>query len=316
MENNFVNKQANNKKPPLFGTPTRGKGAGLSFTLATTLGTILLFILMIVMAIFGLMQTGYENTQWYLYFCYIVPPVSSVLIVGCYLRYNKTPIRQAVQAQKCHYKYFILAIVLQIGLLCLSELNGLFVEFLQKFGYKGGDVVLPSIEGFGFVGVFLVVGIMAPVAEEMLFRGVVLDGLKSGFSTLAAVFVCGALFSLYHQNPVQTAYQFCCGVAYALLAIKAGSVLPTIVAHFLNNAYILILYKCNVQALPFGVYLPLMIVSSLCLVGTLAYLFVFDKKPKMEREETEKKSERKNFFIFASVGIFVCVLTWITSLFA
>lgn len=315
MENNFVNQQPANTKPPLFGTPTKAKGAGIAFSLSSMLGALLLFIVMLVMAIFGMMKEGYETTQWYLYFCYILPPVSSVLIVGYYLRYIKKPVKTAVKEQKCHYKYFLLAIALQIGLLSLSELNGIFVTFLKKFGYKGADVVLPSVDGFGFVGVFFVIGIMAPVAEEILFRGVVLDGLKSGFSTLVAALVCGALFSLYHQNPVQTAYQFCCGVAYALLAVRAGSVLPTILAHFLNNAYILILYKCGVQAIPYAVLLPLMIVSAICLVATVTYLIFFDKKKQSTLELAPQKGEKKNFFIFASVGLFVCTITWISGLF-
>ncbi len=316
MENNFVNKQPTNTRPPLFGNPTKAKGAGLAFSLASTLGTLLLFIVMLVLAVFGLMKEGYQNTQWYLYLCYIIPPVASLMIASYYLRYTKTPVKGAVKAQKCHYKYFILAIALQIGLLSLSELNGLFVTFLHKLGFQTTDVTLPSIAGVGFIGVFFVVGIMAPVAEEILFRGVLLDGLKSGFSTLVAALVCGALFSLYHQNPVQTAYQFSCGAAYALLAVRAGSVLPTVLAHFLNNAYILILYKCGVQAIPYGVFVPMMIVSSLCLAGTLVYLFVFDKKEKTLDCGVEKKGEKKSFFLFASVGLAVCALTWIAGLFA
>ena len=315
MKLNYVNSQKPNAKPPLFGQPTKGKGAGLAFSLSSMMGALMLFVIMLVLAIFGLMKEGYQNTQWYLYLCYILPPVASALIAWYYLRYTKTPVKEAATKQKCHYTYFLLALTLQIGLLSLSELNTLFVGALEKLGYVADNVVLPSMDGFGFVGVFFVVAIMAPIAEEILFRGVILDGLKSGFSTLICALVCGALFSLYHQNPVQTAYQFCCGFAYALLALRAGSVLPTILAHFLNNAFILILNKCGVTAFPISVFIPLMIVSGLCLVTTLVYLFFFDKKQAEGNDREERKKERKNFFVFASVGIAVCAITWITGLF-
>ena len=48
---------------------------------------------------------------------------------------------------------YLIAFLLQIGLLSLSELNGLFLQFLGKFGYEHTPIVLPSVEGFGFVGV-------------------------------------------------------------------------------------------------------------------------------------------------------------------
>ena len=37
------------------------------------------------------------------------------------------------------------------------------------------------------------------------------------------------------MNPAQTPYQFAVGFAFSLLAIKSGSILPSAVAHFLNN---------------------------------------------------------------------------------
>lgn len=305
-----------NKKQPLLGAPTKGKGAGLAFSLSSMLATLLLLVVMVFLGIFGLAEEGFENTNWYLYLCYILPPVASALIVYYYLRYTKTPIKQAARSQKCHYKYFLLAIALQFGLLALSEVNTWFIDFLGKFGYVAKPVEIPSIEGAGFIGVFFVIAILVPIAEEALFRGVILDGLKSGFSALFAALVCGALFALYHQSPVQTIYQFCCGFAYALLAVKAGSVLPSMLAHFINNAYILILTKCGVTVIPNNVLIPLMIVSGICFVATLVYLLFFDKKDEKIVDKTEKKLEIKRFFALAAAGLVVCVFAWVSGLFA
>ncbi len=301
-------------KQPLFGAPTRAKGAGLAFSLSALLPALILMIALAVLGLCNLLQEGYTAKDWYIYVSYLLPQISAVLITVFYFKYTKTPVKRAVCRQKCHWKYLLIAVALQFGLLSLSELNGWFIGLLEKTGYEATDVALPNVNGFGFVGVFLVVAILAPITEEVLFRGVVLEGLQSGFSALVAAVLCGALFSLYHQNPVQTAYQFCCGVAYALLAVRAGSVLPTILAHFLNNAYILILYKCGVTAFSTAVMLPLTITSGVCLLATLLYLFIFDKKPAVAGETD--KAERKRFFLFALVGMLVCAITWITSLFA
>ncbi|MBE7085221.1 MAG: CPBP family intramembrane metalloprotease [Clostridiales bacterium] len=332
MKGIFNNTEKQKNNAPLLGQPTRAKGAGFAFSLSSVLGTALLFVAMIILGIFGLAKEGYNKTDWYVYLCYILPQVASVLITVFYLRYTKTPVKWAVKQQKCHYKYFLLAFALQFGLLSLSELNSWFISFLERFGYVAGEINLPSTDGFGFVGVFLVVAVFAPLTEEILFRGVILDGLKSGFSTLIAALVCGGVFALYHQNPVQTAYQFCCGAVYAVLAVRAGSILPTVLAHFLNNAFILIfnyvikirygvnLFEQNVnlfELIPWlnKVFIPLMIVSGLCLLATLVYLLFFEKKKQEDGDKAEQKREKKAFFLCASVGIAFCAITWILGLF-
>ena len=230
----------------------------------------------------------------------------------------------AVKSLKGSPKYILLGITMQIGLLCLSELNTLFLQLLGYFGYVSAEILLPSMEGVGFVGVLFVVGVLPAVFEEVLFRGILLGGLKS-FRPVYAVLLCGGLFALFHQNPAQTLYQFCCGAAFALVALKAGSILPTMLAHFFNNALILILQKFGVNAFPVPAFWAIMITSVLCLVGTLVYLLAFDKKNKdnervhsksKDGKDLEDKREKKRFFLTASVGIAVCALTWLGVLIA
>ena len=306
------NNKANN---PLFSEITPAKASGLCFSLSSLLPTILLFLVLAVATAFGLKKGEYERADWYVYVSYLLPQISFALIAVFYLRLTKTPVKIAVAEQKCKPKYFLIAFLLQVGLLSLSELNGLFLNFLRKFGYQMPEMVLPNVDGFGFVGVFFVVAVLPAVFEEIMFRGVLLKGICSGFSVWASVLVCGVVFALYHQNPAQTIYQFCCGAAFALVAIRSGSILPTMLSHFCNNAFILILYKMEIGTIPTPVFLPLIIVSGVCLLGTLFYLIFMDKtKTQEENGKTEKMAEIKRFFLFASVGIFICVLSWISAL--
>jgi hypothetical protein len=140
-------------------------------------------------------------------------------------------------------------VLLQIGLFAFSELNTLFLEFLEGFGYTPDEIRLPSINGWGFIGALIAVALLPAVFEEILFRGVLLGGMKQ-FGEVKAALLCGALFALYHQNPPQTVYQFICGTAFAFIAMRSGSILPTVLSHFLNNAFILCLYAFNVQTFP------------------------------------------------------------------
>jgi hypothetical protein len=204
-----------------------------------------------------------------------------------------------------------MALLLQIGLFSLSELNTLFMQFLQSFGYTPQEIRLPSMDGIGFVGTLIAVALLPAIFEELFFRGVLLEGLKPLGETSAAL-ICGALFALYHQNPPQTVYQFCCGTAFAFVALRSGSILPTALAHFLNNAVILVLYKFGVQTFPLPVFVVYISVSVLCLIAAVWWIFVQDRKYAVKKQQTIATVE--TFFKYAAVGIFVCALTWVLML--
>ena len=307
------NGKNNRKKGVLYrwlGTPNPAKSSGIAFTLACFLPTVLIFVALLFCGVFGLIVDGYETQDWFLYLSFILPQLATLIIAFLYFSYTQTDVKVELKAQKCHWKYFLIAFLLQFGLISLSELNNWFLQFLGRFGYESDEILLPSTQGFGFVGVFFVLAIFAPVMEELLFRKMILNGVSSVVGTVGTVLVCGALFSLYHQNPAQTAYQFCCGAVYTLLAIRSKSVLPTIVAHFLNNALVLILYVFGISAFPQSIFIPLMIVSGMCLIGTVAYLIFAEKTEKKQSQKTGQKQ----FLLYAGAGILVCVITWISVL--
>ena len=295
------------KNIQLLGEPTQASASGIAFSLASVLPIVLSVIFLIALG------TGdYAQTDWYLYVSYLLPQMGFAITAIWFLFYTKTPIKSVVKSQKCHPRYFLIALLLQVGLFFLSELNALFLSFLGNFGYEDVGITLPSMDGFGFVGVLLVVAVAPAVFEEIMFRGILLGGLKS-FGKVGSILLCGALFALYHQNPAQTLYQFCCGVAFALVALRSGSVLPTVLSHFFNNALILMLTKFGIESFMMPVMSLILIASPICLIASLIWLFSFDKEKDAEKEQAVAldKTERKHFFVYASVGLAICVLMWI-----
>ena len=291
-----------NQRLAMLGELTPEKTSGLAFSLATVLPYVLVVIFAIVCMMAGLLTEGVETQDWYLYASYLMPQVSFAAVAVAYFCLTKASVKTLVGKPKA--TDFVLAIALQFGLLSLGQVNGWFIEWLNGFGLSVTEPTIPSMDGFGVFGVLFVVAVLPAVFEEVLFRGIILKGLKG--SVWVSALICGAMFSLFHQNPAQTLYQFFCGVAFALIAIRAGSILPTVVAHFLNNAFIILSVK-----FAWNVYtLPVLIDSAVCLVLALAYLVV-----SLTKTETGKKSDKKQFFLYASVGLAVCAIGWISGLF-
>ena len=142
------------------------------------------------------------------------------------------------------------------------------------------------------------------------------------FGNVAAVLASAGLFALYHQSPAQTIYQFICGACFALIALRSGSILPTVVSHFVNNALILILEACGVS----GFSIETMIILGVLFVIWAIYLIFFDKNidgavpevnAEMQTAETAKpKADAKGFVLCALTGIVLCAMNWIAALLA
>ncbi len=81
--------------------------------------------------------------------------------------------------------------------------------------------------------------VMAPLAEEVFFRGLLFPVLRSRFGVAWGVIVTGALFSLVHAlgSPTEALIVlFVLGSGLCLLYLRTGSLLPCIGLHALNNA--------------------------------------------------------------------------------
>ena len=294
----------------LFGSMTDAQASGLAFSGAAFLPYLLAFAFAVVGAVCGLFYEGCENDDWYLYVGYLLSQVGFALVAVWYFAASKKPVKTLIGKPTAFD--FILAITMQFGLMFfLGGLNEWFVVLLEGWGLNAPEPQLPSMDGFGFVGVLLVVAVLPAIFEETLFRGILLNGLQD-FPVWASALLCGGVFSLFHQNPAQTLYQFFCGVAFALIAIRSGSILPTVVAHFLNNAFIICVEKFAWQAQ----MLPILIASAVCFVLSSAYLvFSVIKQEKMKpKTENDDKKGRWQFLLFALAGLLVCVIGWVAQL--
>ncbi len=88
----------------------------------------------------------------------------------------------------------------------------------------------------GVVAGGLSVIVVAPVLEELVFRGLLLHGLRRRHSPTFAATASAIVFALYHLDPWQMAAAFGLGLGLAWLTLGTRSVLPAILVHALINA--------------------------------------------------------------------------------
>ena len=105
-------------------------------------------------------------------------------------------------------------------------------------------IVLSIILGFLFpdeipeyefsLRTLITAGILGPVLEELLWRGVVFASL-SRYSAVFASIYSSLLFAMLHTGSSGLIYAFIGGMIFSFLYLKSGSLLPGIVLHLVNN---------------------------------------------------------------------------------
>ena len=309
MENNDTQKTESVTVYPSLNS----KNGGIAFSV-----NVAAFLIMSLVAGF-IVLLGHidEKSDAYVYINYLASPVALTVSCAVFLKVAKIPYK-AVFPVKCKPKYYIIGVLLIFGLLfAVSPVNGYVVKLFELCGYKPRESssYYPDLSGAKIIPAFLVMAILPALVEEFLFRGVILNCCKNSMGSLATIFTVGFCFALFHGSPEQTVYQFIVGCVCALIAVKSGSILPSILMHVINNGIIVIFAACNMfdeegnLIISQTANIIVIVFAVVALIGGLVWLFL-DKK-------SFKKGEKfgvAKFYIFDAAGIAVLGLLWILSL--
>ncbi|MDP9383468.1 MAG: CPBP family intramembrane metalloprotease [Chloroflexota bacterium] len=98
----------------------------------------------------------------------------------------------------------------------------------------------------GYLWLLPALSVVAPLVEELVFRGLLYRYLRGRMSMWPAVLLSAALFAVAHVYRVIMLPLFIAGIALALLAERYKSILPTILLHALfNGVQITLLYLAS-----------------------------------------------------------------------
>lgn len=91
---------------------------------------------------------------------------------------------------------------------------------------------------------YFVVGLLAPLAEEMVFRGAILRSLlRWKQNPWVGIAISALLFAVVHMNPVQMPHAFLIGLLLGWMYWRTDSIVPGVVYHWVNNTVAYILYN-------------------------------------------------------------------------
>lgn len=122
----------------------------------------------------------------------------------------------------------------EVGILQLVDADKLFadeVDELEKFG----KIMT------GPLGV-IAVGILAPISEEIGFRGVLMGGLiRMRCGAWPAIVISAIVFAFFHGTHIQLLGTMVFGIISGWLYWRTRSLIPSMVIHMVNNSTVCIL---------------------------------------------------------------------------
>jgi hypothetical protein len=101
---------------------------------------------------------------------------------------------------------------------------------------EGVKQVTEGIQGIKALQTLAVLGLLAPLAEELAFRGMLYGWLAGRWNNLVAFVLSSLAFAAAHTEPVHILLVLPLGFWFGWLRWRTGSLVPTIVAHIINNS--------------------------------------------------------------------------------
>lgn len=144
----------------------------------------------------------------------------------------------AVTLPKKHMTFgqWLIAFLMCYGAMYVSNYTGLILTQLISI-LKGSPVTNTMLEVATssnlWVNLFIMV-LCAPVAEELIFRKLLIDRLAQ-YGEGVAVLFSGLMFGLFHGNLNQFVYAFVLGLCFGFIYVKTGNIRYTIGLHMLVN---------------------------------------------------------------------------------
>ncbi len=166
----------------------------------------------------------------------------SIAAILLFVKLKWTPISRTYLQSK-PWGVFFWAAMLSIGFILPAEF------IYERIQLEMSDNMVELFSGIMRQPLgYLILGILAPITEEIVFRGALLRVLLETFGhqkRWIAIVISALIFAVIHGNVAQGTHAFIGGIALGWLYMRTRSVLPGIVLHWVNNSIATLRLICS-----------------------------------------------------------------------
>lgn len=161
------------------------------------------------------------------------------------------------------FKDFMILLMLTIGCQLAASVGAILLELLSAIDLSAQASIESATSQPDTFSMFLYVGVFAPVFEELIFRGFVMQSLKP-FGKKFAILGAAILFGLFHGNLFQSPYALLVGLVLGYAAMEY-SIFWAMLLHMINNLVLGDMFQRLDALIPGGIVVTLL---GLIIIGT------------------------------------------------
>lgn len=223
--------------------------------------------------------SSYTDNNSFVFLLDMFASVFSAFIPGLfYFLLSKKRITKIIPAK--HVKFTFLLPLLCIGM-AFSMLGNVASNIIQNnialFGLKNSIDFNTEVSSVTEVLLYFVSTALVPAfAEEFAFRGVLMGSLRK-YGDAFAIVISSIMFGAMHGNIVQIPFAFMLGLIFGYADCKTNSIFPSIIIHFINNFYAVLMTvaqdNANISSNTFYV-IDCFVMVMFCILGLLSFVYL------------------------------------------
>jgi hypothetical protein len=166
---------------------------------------------------------------------------AAVYLLGlfCILRVHapEASIRQFVAFRKTHVLFLLAAPLMAVTVSAFTNVAYGFIVRRFPTGHEGviDSLILDATSGKR-AALFVIIVVVGPIVEELIFRGAIVQGLRKTSSLAVVAVVSAVTFAIAHEEWQAFLPLMICGGALVALRLASGSLVPGLVMHATYNA--------------------------------------------------------------------------------
>ena len=196
----------------------------------------------------GLFGAGENALQYAAFIAYPLMFIPPMLFAATQSRNNSFN-RPGSKLDNEHFRplgFALCAALVVLGTLAISFCSDAILSEMPDMPEVLEEALKSVVSGDNLLFNFIMVSIFAPFFEEWLCRGMVLRGLLAHkIKPVWAIIISAVFFGFIHLNPWQALPAILIGCLFGYVYYKTGSLKLTMLMHFANNTFALLMSNLN-----------------------------------------------------------------------
>lgn len=192
---------------------------------------------------------------------------------------NKHSFKSALRLNNPGIFSVILAILTGLLIWPISFWIHIKIQNIFFSGVSDLKIALFQLSNINFLHRFIVMGVLASICEEFLFRGYIQTALEAKFTKFKSILWTTLLFSLFHLDPRTIIATLPISFLLSSFCWRFNSIYPAIIIHFTNNflapyLFVKLIVHDNL------IFAPKILIITTLIIILIGVLVLYPKQPK------------------------------------